>query len=215
MLTVDRFGMADSAYAFDGIDDRINIGNPNLVNFTEDFSFTMWVNPSNVGNPSNSFPTFISKYSGVGFRETFFFGFNEFKTGLTAEITDETNEFTTVVVSVPDGEWHHVAMTYDLTAAIARIYLDGLPIHSAQPFAGGLLRNDPLQDILLGSVVRGVSSPHDFAGALDDVRIFNHTLSDQEVLDSMNPIPEPGTGLLVMTGLLGLGLYPKRRRRRA
>ena len=72
LLTVDRFGMADSAYAFDGIDDRINIGNPNLVNFTEDFSFTMWVNPSNAGNQNNSFPTFISKYSGVGFRETFF-----------------------------------------------------------------------------------------------------------------------------------------------
>ena len=110
LLTVDRFGMADSAYAFDGIDDRINIGNPNLVNFTEDFSFTMWVNSSNAGNPNNSFPTFISKYSGVGSRETFFFGFNGLKTGLTAEITDETNEFTTVVVSVPDGEWHHVAI---------------------------------------------------------------------------------------------------------
>ena len=37
---------------------------------------------------------------------------------------------------------------------------------------------------------------------LDDVRITSVT-------------PEPGTGLLVMVGLLGLGLYPKRQRRAA
>jgi len=75
-----------------------------------------------------------------------------------------------------EGEWHHVAGTWDGTTQ--RLIFDGVEIASQTP--GGTLAD--------GTMLR-LSSPdgEPLNGKLDDVRIYNHALSPQEIAVLMNP----------------------------
>jgi hypothetical protein len=75
-----------------------------------------------------------------------------------------------------EGEWLHVAGTWDGTTQ--RLYLNGVEIASQTP--GGTLAD--------GTMLR-LSSPdgEPLNGKLDDVRIYSHALSQQEIMVLMNP----------------------------
>lgn len=70
-----------------------------------------------------------------------------------------------------DGNWHHVATTYDGTTR--RIYLDGTQVVQDSPGAN----NATAANFRIGST----NNSEYFAGTLDDVAIFNHALSVSEV----------------------------------
>jgi hypothetical protein len=44
-LTTDRFGNANSAYSFDGLNDYIDCGNSTSVSTPTNFTFSVWINP--------------------------------------------------------------------------------------------------------------------------------------------------------------------------
>ena len=78
--------------------------------------------------------------------------------------------------SVADGEWHHVAATYDGWAS--RVYVDGTEVgwratQLATPAGGALV---------IGNALPGMLSEA-FTGALDDVRVYARALSPAEVFD--------------------------------
>jgi len=70
-----------------------------------------------------------------------------------------------------DGNWHHVATTYDGTTR--RIYLNGVQLVQDNPGANGATA----ANFRIGSTNNGEF----FAGTLDDVAIYNHALSAAEV----------------------------------
>ena len=74
-----------------------------------------------------------------------------------------------------EGRWHHVAGTWDGTTQ--RLFLDGVEIATQAP--GGTLGS--------GTMIR-LSSPDGeyLNGLLDDVRIYNVALSQQEIMVLMN-----------------------------
>ena len=101
------------------------------------------------------------------------------------------------------GEWHHLAMTLDVTDAVTdtatmRFYIDGVQkstvIDSA--WAGW----DLASGLNESGVGAGNNGTHSFSGLYDDVRIYDTALTPAEVLESMHAIPEPSS-----TALLGLG----------
>ncbi|MBL4648919.1 MAG: hypothetical protein JKY03_04255 [Aureispira sp.] len=47
-LTEDRFGNANSAYQFDGIDDYINFGDSSEFRLTSSYSYSAWVHIEDV-----------------------------------------------------------------------------------------------------------------------------------------------------------------------
>ncbi|MCG8456729.1 MAG: LamG domain-containing protein, partial [Holophagales bacterium] len=77
--------------------------------------------------------------------------------------------------SVADGEWHHLAFTYDGAEIV--IYVDALPV--ASKAAPGLLL-DTTNNLVLGrNFVPGFSQ---WVGQLDQVRIYDDALSPEEIL---------------------------------
>ncbi|HEY7712044.1 MAG TPA: cellulase family glycosylhydrolase, partial [Candidatus Entotheonella sp.] len=75
----------------------------------------------------------------------------------------------------PLNEWHHLAVTYDRLAGVARVYVDG---HLANQRNFTIVPSTDL-DIYLG--IRPTDT-HRLLGKIDDVRIYNRTLNAQEVL---------------------------------
>ena len=95
--------------------------------------------------------------------------------------------------TLPEGQWQHIAVTCD--GSTARMYRDGVEVNSGS-FTLGSKTDAGLQ---IASGYTGGVGP--FNGAVDEVRIYNHALSEVEVQDAMmgampkayGPVPADGS----------------------
>jgi hypothetical protein len=88
-----------------------------------------------------------------------------------------------------NGEWRHVAVGYDFTEGL-RVWVDGVRVHSDATVAGDLF--DPEGNIVLGHRSdllgdRRFGSTIADRGLMDDVRLYNYLLSDEQVLELLEP----------------------------
>ncbi|MBE0537951.1 MAG: immunoglobulin domain-containing protein [Phycisphaerae bacterium] len=81
-------------------------------------------------------------------------------------------------ITVNDGQWHHIAGTYDAVKGLGRVYVDGqLNITSAVNMNVADINNEPL--FFGAETVSGEWSA--YVGLLDDVQIWNYALDAYEV----------------------------------
>lgn len=166
-------GQVGRAMSFDGIDDYVTISNvpdPNVA-----FSFDLWVYWTGHLNPSSHEGLVVkleNTSSGLDSYGTFIFtGDNSLYNVIGGSIT-----FNTPANSVPLNRWFHVAHTYDGTTA--RIYIDGnLAVSQNVP------RTPSTGPLFFGN--RG-GNDHQFHGLLDEIEVFDRTLSADEVLAIFN-----------------------------
>jgi len=76
--------------------------------------------------------------------------------------------------TVNDGEWHHIVGTWSMADGTANLYLDGDFLQ--QGIYGN--RVYPLDNMYLGQMANGGRT---YEGFLDDVRIYNHALSEEDI----------------------------------
>ncbi len=91
-------------------------------------------------------------------------------------------------VTVHDGQWHHIAGTFDGTTA--RIYVDGV-LSNSRVSTENLSSSNALQ--IGGSTYCG----NLLNGNIDEVKIWNYVLTPQQVQQSMNSIPQANSAGLV------------------
>jgi gliding motility-associated-like protein len=95
--------------------------------------------------------------------------------------------------TLPINEWFHVAATYDGT--LIRYYVNGCEVNQL-PANGDLVQNNLITAI---SARPGNAVPNEhFRGNIDEVRIWNVTRTQQQILNNMNNLPNPTT----QTGLM-------------
>lgn len=87
-----------------------------------------------------------------------------------------------------DGEWHHIAWVDD--GGEAALYIDG--IRDAEDFSYTRTKSF-LDQTSVGAVV-GKSPCCHFGGRIDDVRVFDHPLSEDEILNLLHTDSCPGAG---------------------
>jgi Concanavalin A-like lectin/glucanases superfamily len=97
-----------------------------------------------------------------------------------------------------DGNWHHLAFTYDETTSTVKVYFDGvevpLPPNAAGNFAGlGKLNLQTASNLVLAGWNKhaGLDGPTDawisaFTGKMDQFRLYGKALSASEVLALYN-----------------------------
>jgi hypothetical protein len=101
--------------------------------------------------------------------------------------------------NVWDGAWHQLTGTWD--GEFVNLYLDGILVQGVDSFGGTIdFQNYYLNgDFLIGDVWSGQTpGPWHFPGDVDEVKYFDHALSDTDVLASYNNLNSPaGTNGLV------------------
>ena len=189
-------GYAGGAVLLDGLGDYIDCGNKAAFNITDAVTLAAWLQASG----DFTYPD----WSGIIMRggpniDTFALYYNETSTQLGFKTTGTTpNWFASDAGSTPtlfDGEWHHVAATYD--GATKVIYVDGAPLISAA--ATGKIETSSGR-LLIGAG-RDLTPPtHFVAGRIDEARLYNRALAAAEVkqffppkLQAYKPDPADGT----------------------
>jgi hypothetical protein len=172
-LTTDRFGNTNSAYYFDGIDNRItaNIGTLTVQSFsfwwkapqpTSDWDDMVYYNYLYCQIPGNGSP---SAYGKVYLRKQLSYH----------------NAYSVLSPNVPSyNNWHYVYYDYTPSSNAMNLYIDDVFIGS------GIYSNDggavpfDTTTLTLGSHPDSISG-HFFSGILDDLRIYSRILTPAEI----------------------------------
>ncbi|MFZ4672598.1 MAG: LamG-like jellyroll fold domain-containing protein [Flavobacterium sp.] len=180
-LTTDRFGNANSAYSFDGVDDKIHIGQLNL---TSNYSISFWSNLNNsqfqypIGfgvNQTNTVDLF--KGYGIGYSSTL-----PQCSGLTNskyfvfDAVSTCNNFIECNNIINPSQWSHVVMSKN--GNLVSIYINGTLENS-----GTNLNLQGIIDLYFG--VRTDLFAY-FNGILDDIGIWNRALTQEEITNLYN-----------------------------
>lgn len=182
-LTTDRFGNANSAYMFDGIDDYIQIPSNPTINPARQFSIALYFNTQ-----SSSLQTILGKigyFAGIGTQFQIAINFSLYP-GILYGVNPPSNNCTGVPLngnyvntgagSITSNQWYCVVATYD--NAVQKIYLNGTLIQtSTAPFID--LNVCSNANVQIGSWWNGDTQR--FRGKIDDIRFYNRAISAAEV----------------------------------
>ncbi|MFQ6114705.1 MAG: LamG-like jellyroll fold domain-containing protein [bacterium] len=165
----------------DGEGDYVDLGNDTLFNWTGAFSAAFWIK---VNAWQGSWDTVLKKSDVWSFER-------DIERNALA-FYHWPNFVPTVVTVLEDGNWHHIAATYD--GVEQKIYKDGMLMGTKKNIGD---MNINTNHVFIGSDNGGGRY---FNGWLDDVRIYNRVLSDAEIdsLGRTDTTGEPGPGTKIV-----------------
>lgn len=179
--TTTTLGKIGEALTFDAVNDYVMVPNASSLNFdrTAPWSVAFWTNTRAYMSGNGSWVE-KSNPSGNGEGWDIFFENNERVRVFLIDASGNAVQATGDVGSFKDyGKWHHVTVTYDGSSAGAGmlVYVDGL-----YSFAGtGSVSNTTLNTAPLNMGAGAGGSSKFFDGKMDDMRIYNRTLSPTEI----------------------------------
>jgi len=165
-------GISGNALRFDGNNDYINIPDSPSLNIIGSMTIEAWIQ----FKEGNMIQSIISKSS---IPQTNSFVFPRFdKTNQLTFWLNNGSSWQTLYVGnvIPYMEWHHVAGTYD--GSYMKIYVDGT-LAGTLPVSGAITTNtNPL------TIGYQPGTPEYFSGIIDEVRIYNRDLTEDEIKTS-------------------------------
>lgn len=164
-------GRTGNALGFDGVDDRVDLGNPAHLRFTGAMSLSAWVWVDTFTQNGR----IINKQGASGSR-----GWSlNVESGGFASFQVATSSTSLAIVNgtaLPTGQWVHLAGTYEPGVAM-RLYVNGVLNASLTSGVPASQYNSAL-NAAIGSRPDG-NTPFD--GRIDDVRIYSRALTAAEV----------------------------------
>ncbi len=172
VLTEDRFGNANSAYLFDASDDYIEVLPSALLDSTiaNDFSISIWSNSSALDN-KNRFINISNKSEDINLDLTV----QDEKIRFWNWSPSPNNINIQTFTNIPINEWIHTIVTYDSETNIGKMFINGEYVNADT--AELTLPDQPY--LTIGKHTQ--STDWVFDGVLDDIRLYNNTLTDEEV----------------------------------
>ena len=169
----DGFG----AYEFDGVNDMIVISDGGSISLPE-FTLSVWIKPKfngtddkkifskgNIGDPENSnFDLDLNPDSSIE-------GFFENNNGFNMQVNSNAK--------VALNQWSHIALRYDSSTNNFSIYINGSYDTSTTTTYDPGSTTNPLH--IGGCVGTGCSSANFFNGTIDDIRIYDYSLSAEQI----------------------------------
>lgn len=187
-LTTDRFGTSNNAYLFNGIDNYMRVPNAPDLNFSNKISIAVWIKPQGFyyGNCHGNSVLIKGTDIDPAGRYLIRFEDGQYLNGNNCSVTtpDTIHQnywgsgaflYGGYTPYVQKGEWVSVIYTYDGTNV--KLYVNcKLVIDDVIP---GLSFTNPY-DLFLGKL-DSPTHPYWYNGAMDDVRLYNRALTEDEV----------------------------------
>jgi len=172
-------GVIDGALKFDGVDDYVDCGNDSSLDITDEITIAAWVKTNDAGNSEHNPYVTKGDYT-YGLKH---FGLN------TIEFFIYDNEWWQMVQFPVDnsfnGVWQHIAGTYD--GSELKLYLNGR-LQSTTLHIGQIASSSANVNMARNSE----ATFRFYDGLLDDVRIYNYALSQNEIAQFVCSDPPTG-----------------------
>jgi len=194
-------GVYNSGLHFNGTTQYGYSPDEDSLDLTNSVTLAIWVKPENVATQdlikkvlgSTGYELVLSAGTGSPSNYKAFVRLNgndEYRVATSSNYCDNT-------VNCTVNTWKHIAATYDGTTI--RIYFNGV-LENSLPASITIGTNTAPMSV--GAFYTGSSASRWYQGTMDDVRVYNRTLSDNEILAlySRPPIPSspvPANGALV------------------
>ena len=164
-------GRINGALEFDGSDDRVDVGNMDIVGSGLTIALWMKADDFDVNDAR-----FVSKATGVNEGDHYWMVSTINGTALRFRLKagGSTTTLASSTGQISAGTWYHIAVTYD--GSQMRIYKNGTQIASVAKT--GTINTSSSVPAALGNQPQGGRA---FDGLLDDVRIYNRALSQAEI----------------------------------
>lgn len=145
-----------------------------LLNATASLAF--WIRTTQTGSDTGWLAPGVSGVELSGGSDDIFWGWLDASGRIGVSVANDYSTKSTVPIN--DGTWRHVVLTRDHVAGQYRIYIDGV-LNASGAIATGVI-GTPFTSI--GRIEDTGGSPEYLDGQLDEVRIYNRVLTDQEVV---------------------------------
>ncbi|UVS81642.1 LamG-like jellyroll fold domain-containing protein [Actinokineospora sp. UTMC 2448] len=161
-------GRTGGALSFDGVDDMVTVADTPALRATTALTVSAWVRPTGGAD----WRTVVMKERAGGLSYALY---SDNAAGRPAGYgrVGAVDVAVTGPSALPTATWTHLAMTYDGSAL--RLYVDGVLVSTE--IIGGSLATSTGALRLGGNAVWGEY----FVGAMDDVRVYNRTLTAAEI----------------------------------
>ena len=172
-IELDRF--PGTALELDGSSDYVNLGNPTALQITGDLTIQMWLKPTNfsarrnpIGKAYGGEYTMTQETNGT---ITFYNGSNGGNGGSYQQT--ETNQALII------NEWNHITLVRDIVSQTVTWYINGIKTNE---------RTGARTDIAAGNnnTYIGEGYVDGYAGLIDEVRIWNTPLTEQQIREQMH-----------------------------
>ena len=201
-------GKYGSALYFDGVNDWLNCGNDPSLDITGNLTIEFWMKPENWYRNDGTYTSIIMKGDNPahGYNTTYDIGHANsgshpikfsYYNGSWIDVVDTSG------VTYSDGVWYHIAVVVDTDNNYVKFYRNGsLLSQVSNDFSSNPLPSTDKRFVM----GRFNNSVEWYQGALDEVRISNTALSQDELGYNRSLVPEPGVMMLLYsltTGLFG------------
>lgn len=184
ILTSDRFGLANSAYYFDGLVGKNIITNYYGVSGYKSRSISFWFKiPNNsIGNHSHILTYGGNPFSGENYFSIFVSSLGASKPYIGIMSGGYVgNQF----AAIQDNNWHHCVVTLDEAALGAltsiKMYLDSKSVSFDVSYLPNKINNLSTLPLVLGQFTSLTNDPRPFKGSIDDLGIWNRVLTEAEI----------------------------------
>ena len=165
-----------SALRFDGVNDYVDCGNDPSLNITDEITIEAWVYAESVFGK-----TILSKglydagsvgcVAAKGYHVCFDAG------DLYVDMFTSGGVASWQYSNADTGKWLHIAVTYDKDSG-GNLYYNGNSVDT-DPGSGSICSNS--DNLTIGRFSSGEYPPYYFDGTIDEVRIYNRALSQEEI----------------------------------
>jgi hypothetical protein len=165
---------------FDGVNNRVNVGNNDIYNLTGDFTLSAWIRPMSAGG--GGFGRIFSRLSStpisgyylymVGGSPSNSIRFRIYNSG------DGTQTITSLANTIQINNWQH--LQFVRSGSTGKFFLNGKEVMSG---AANELIGAPGVNLFIGGSPGTIRSFHGF---IDEVKIYDYARTNQEILLDYN-----------------------------
>ncbi len=169
----EDYGVVGGGYKFDGTNDYVNLSNDESLNITGNITLSAWVKRD--GDCQSNWCALFQK---TDYTDAYGILYNSDSDYLRFYHNGLSSSFSQGNFELETNKWYYIVTTYN--GSKTKIYLNGV-LSDEYDITGTIDSNS--KSLLIGKVDRDDTPYYMFNGSIDEVRIYNRSLSASEVQD--------------------------------